>query len=102
MTRSIISNERVCYACGSPLNLHKHHMIYGTANRKKAEADGLWCYLCYTHHTANKTGVHGGNKALDTALHKTAQRAYEAKYGHEEYMRRYHLNWLEEDEWTTN
>lgn len=99
MSKSVIQHERECYACKSTLNLHKHHCIYGVANRKKAEADGLWVYLCVKHHQDPINGVHGRNKILDKALHRVAQRAYESTYGHEAYMRRYHLNWLEEDEW---
>jgi hypothetical protein len=102
MSKSIISNERACYICKTTLNLHRHHCIYGTANRKKAEADGLWVYLCQEHHEGPVNGVHGRNKELDKYLHQVAQRAYEAKKGHEAYMKRYRLNWLEEEEWTTN
>ena len=99
MSKSIMQNVRECYVCGTTLDLHRHHCIYGTGNRKKAEEDGLWVYLCVRHHVENKTGVHGGNKALNEELHRDAQRAFEAKFGHEAYMERYRLNWLEEWEW---
>lgn len=99
MSKSIISNERACYICKTTLNLHRHHCIYGIANRKKAEADGLWVYLCVDHHIQPHTGVHGGNVLLDRLLHQKAQMAYEAKFGHDAFMERYHLNWLEEEQW---
>lgn len=101
MSKSIIQNpnDRTCYACGSTLNLHRHHCIYGIANRKKAESDGLWVYLCQEHHTGVLNGVHGRNYQLNKVLHIVAQKAYERLHGHEAYMRRYHVNYLEEDEW---
>lgn len=27
-----------------------HHMIFGIANRKLADKDGLTCHLCHNHH----------------------------------------------------
>ena len=50
--KSIISNERVCYLCGSYANLQRHHAIHGWANRKLAEDDGLWVWLCMDCHAA--------------------------------------------------
>ena len=104
MSKSIMQDptDRTCYACGSTLNLHRHHCIYGIANRRKAEADGLWVYLCFEHHEGPVNGVHGRNFHLNKVLHIEAQKAYERKYGHEAYMKRYHVNYLEEDEWITS
>lgn len=59
MAKSIIQDEKVCYRCRSTLNLEKHHCVFGTANRKKADGDGLWVWLCHAHHHA----VH--NKDID-------------------------------------
>ena len=98
MSKSIMQQDKVCYACGSTINLHRHHCIRGP-HRKKAEADGLWVYLCADHHLHPIYGVHGRNYLLDRVLRIEAQKAYEAKYGHEAYMKRYHLNWLEEEQW---
>ena len=50
MSESIICNIRECYICGSQYNVEKHHCIKGTANRRLAEYDGLWVYLCRRHH----------------------------------------------------
>ena len=79
MSNSIISNERYCYFCGTPYNLHKHHIFYGTANRQKSEKYGCWVYLCYMHHNGSNAGVHF-NKKLDTELKQRAQCAFEAHY----------------------
>ena len=101
MSKSIIQdpNDRTCYACGSTIDLHRHHCIYGIANRKKAEQDGLWVYLCPEHHLHPVNGVHGRNYKLNKVLHIVAQRAYEAKHSHDAYMKRYHLNYLDEEDW---
>lgn len=95
MSKSIMQQEKKCWACGTTLNLHHHHCIYGIANRKKAEADGLWVYLCTDHHIGVINGVHGQNFKLNKILHIEAQKAYEAKHGHDAYMKRYHLNYLD-------
>ena len=96
--QSIIQQDRECWACKTTLNLHRHHCIYGIANRRKAEEDGLTVYLCVRHHTEPHTGVHGGNRQLDLELKKEAQKAYERLHGHYAYMRRYHINYLEGDD----
>lgn len=55
---SIIQENKECYYCKKTYNLHKHHIFYGTANRKKAEQDGCWCWLCERHHNMSDEGVH--------------------------------------------
>lgn len=93
MSKSILQKEKECWACHTRFNLHEHHVIYGTANRKKSEKYGLKVWLCVHHHTGN-AGVHNGNKQLDLELHQLAQRKFEEKYGHELFMNTFHKNWL--------
>lgn len=64
---SLISNERECFICKTTLNLHRHHIYFGRANRSKSEEWGCWCYLCARHHNMSDEGVHF-NKILDTNL----------------------------------
>lgn len=90
--KSIISNERRCLVCGAINDLHKHH-IFGGANRKHSDADGLWVYLCANHHNMSDAGVHF-NKDMDMALKKLGQQAYEKLYDHESFMEKYRRNWL--------
>ena len=78
--------------CGTTIDLHRHH-IFGGANRKYSEADGLWVYLCAKHHNMSDEGVHF-NKALDERLKKLGQNAYEEEHSHEEFMERYGRNYL--------
>ena len=77
--KSIIQDKKQCFVCGTTLNLHDHHIIYGTSNRKQSEKYGLKVWLCQEHHTGS-TGVHF-NRNLDLYLKKLAQEHFEAEYG---------------------
>ena len=77
---SIIQSEKECYVCKTTLELHSHHIIYGTANRKQSEKYGLKVWLCGKHHNLSNEGVHY-NKELDLHLKRLAQEHYEANYG---------------------
>ncbi len=76
---SIIQRKKQCYVCGTTYNLHDHHIIFGTANRKNSERFGLKVFLCQEHHTGS-CGVHF-NRDFDIALKKLAQGRFEAEYG---------------------
>jgi len=78
--KSLLDNDHKCWVCGDTRNLHKHHVFYGSANRKLAEKYGCWVYLCPIHHNMSNKGVHFDHD-LDTLLKKTCQRAWERKYG---------------------
>ena len=80
MSKSIISNERRCIVCGTNLNLHKHHIFHGTANRKKAEKHGCWCYLCALHHNMHPHSVHL-NHEMDLQLKQDCQEVLETEHG---------------------
>ena len=78
-TKSIISNEHYCLVCGTPISLHRHHIFYGTANRKLSEQYGLWVYLCGRHHNMSNEGVHF-NKKLDASLKMLGVKAFKREY----------------------
>ena len=80
MTKSIMSNEKECFVCGTPLDLHRHHIFYGVANRIISEKEGCWCYLCGKHHNMSNDGVHH-NYAFNITLKKYCQEKWEAKNG---------------------
>ena len=80
---SILSNERVCYVCGTPLDLHKHHVYEGIGRRKTSEKWGCWCYLCGRHHNLSQVGVHF-NKQLDTEIKQKCQAKWEEINGSRE------------------
>lgn len=78
--RSIIQTEKACYICGTMYDLHEHHIIYGTANRKQSERYGLKVWLCGYHHNMSNEGVHF-NKEADTQLKQIAQKRFEQVHG---------------------
>lgn len=90
--KSIINNEKLCLICGTTKGLHKHHVFFGV-NRKHADQDGLWVYLCGRHHNLSNEGVHF-NKDLDNALKKLGQKKYEETHSRDEFMERYRRNYL--------
>mgnify|MGYP003334493975 CR=1 FL=1 len=47
---SIIQSFRTCIKCGNRQQLHVHHCIHGTANRKLCDKDGLTVMLCAPCH----------------------------------------------------
>ena len=92
MSKSLLSNDRVCLRCGTPYNLHKHH-IYPSAFRNKSEKYGAWCYLCFNHHVGNE-GVHT-SKGTEYWLYLKAlcQERFEEKYSHELFMKEFKKDW---------
>ena len=80
MSKSIMSNERRCWRCGTTLSLHKHHIFYGWANRKLSDKYGCWCYLCERCHDMSDHGVHS-DKEADLSLKRQCQKKLEEEYG---------------------
>lgn len=80
MSKSIISNDHTCIICKTSQNLHKHHIYYGTANRKKSEEHGCWCWLCANHHNMSPHGVHQDHD-LDLEIKKMCQEILEKDQG---------------------
>lgn len=91
--KSIIDNEKQCLVCGSTSNLHKHHIFYGTANRKLSEQYGCWCYLCGRHHNLSNVGVHF-NKQLDTNLKQHAQKRFNEVYPELDFVKIFGKNYI--------
>lgn len=80
MSKSIISNAYKCIICNKNYNLHRHHIYYGTANRRLSEKYGCWCYLCAEHHNMSNKGVHF-NRFLDDKLKAYCQQILEQEHG---------------------
>ena len=96
MSKSIISNKKQCYVCGSSNNLHYHHIFFGK-NRKNADQDGLTVYLCYEHHEGTN-GVHGKNgHELDIELKIIAEAKWLEHYDKDidDFIKRYGRNFIE-------
>lgn len=91
---TVLQSEKACYVCGTTYNLHSHHVLFGTSNRKKSEKYGLKVWLCAYHHNMSNEGVHF-NKALDLKLKTKAQAYYEEHYGtREDFIREFGRNYL--------
>lgn len=92
MSKSILSNERECYVCHTPMNLHRHHVFFGP-NRRNSEDWGCWVYLCAYHHNMSDHGVHF-DRLLDVAIKRRTQAEFERLHGHEKFMEVFGKNWL--------
>lgn len=78
MSKSIISNEYICFKEGCYVNqyLHKHHIYYGRKHRKLSDKHGCWVWLCAYHHTLSNEAVHN-NHEFDLELKELCQRKWE-------------------------
>lgn len=90
--RAILQKEKKCWLCGSTLDLHRHHVFGGSANRAKSEKYGLTVYLCAPHHNMSSAGVHF-DKTFDAQLKAWAQEKFEEIYGHETFMKIFRRNY---------
>ena len=93
MSKSIVSNERLCLVCSTTHNLHKHHIFFGSGKRMLSEKYGCWCYLCGIHHNLSNAGVHF-NKALDTELKQMTQKKFIEVYPDKDFLKIFGRNYL--------
>lgn len=70
---SKIQQSCECYICHKPASagLDHHHCLHGTGDKKKADEDGLWVWLCRDCHRR----LHDFNEH-DKELQALAQRTY--------------------------
>ena len=86
--------ESKCYVCGTTYNLHRHHVFYGTSNRKNSEKYNMVVCLCAAHHNMSNEGVHR-NRQLDLRLKKQFQSKFENEIGlREDFMKIFGKNYL--------
>lgn len=95
MSKSIMQKQRECYLCRKLYDIydygeHRHHVIFGTANRRQSEKYGCVCWLCMEHHEK----VHRDVK-LAELLKMDCQAAFERIYDHETWMDVFGRNYLE-------
>ena len=99
---SIVQNRKCCFFCGAESGLDKHH-IFGGANRKKSEEDGLWIMCCHTEHVATygPDTIHGSpNRGKDMTLKMIGEyawikaRGYDEEEGIKQFVSRYGKNYL--------
>ena len=91
MTRSLLQgDQKECYLTGCQSGLDRHH-IYGGPNRSISEQWGCWVWLKHDLHMR----LHDKDKALDKRLKQDCQNAFEAKYGHDQFMKLFLKNYLD-------
>lgn len=92
--KTVLQSEKECIVCGTTLNLHLHHVFFGS-RRKLSDKRGLTVYLCARHHNMSNEGVHH-NRILDLKLKKFAQKYYEDNYGtREDFIKEFGKNYLD-------
>ncbi len=74
-----------CIVCGAP-NAERHHIFFGTANRRKSEQYGYVIPLCAEHHRGNK-GIHF-DREFDLKVKRIAQKDFEKRFGSRDDFRR--------------
>lgn len=91
---SIITKDfENCVVCGTSLNIHKHEIFYGTANRKLSIKYGLVISLCAKHHNMSNEGIHY-NKKLDLKYKKIGQKKFEKIYPDLDFIKIFGRNYL--------
>lgn len=91
----MIEENRCCYICKNSTScVEKHHVYFGTANRKISKDNGFEVDLCFKHHRGT-SGVHGKNGLeINTRLKRKWQVDYEKTHTREEFMRLIGRNYL--------
>ena len=86
------------------VKIHKHHIFYGTANRKKSDEDLMCVFLCQYHHNGSNMGVHFNNE-LDLKLKKQGEKIWIKYYTDEsenmedriyKFIKRFGKNYLDD------
>ena len=88
--KSIIPQGEGCYLCHIWNATDRHHVIHGTAGRKKAEEDGLTVMLCHEcHMSLHDQGIG------DRLLQQVGQLCWEEHYGtREDFIARYGKSYI--------
>lgn len=82
-------DKHICYRCKTWVENPDPHHIFNGAFRDFADEDG---YVIYVHRQCHEL-IHR-NAAIRLKLKAEAQKDYEAKHGHEAYMKRYRKSYL--------
>lgn len=91
--KSIMQTDDKCYLCHQAFGCDTHH-VFGGANRKFSEEDGLTVRLCrHCHDLVHFSADESYQRQKD--LHMKGQSAYEeAGHTRREFMERYGRNYL--------
>lgn len=91
-------NDPMCFRCHTTLNLHTHHIFYGTANRTLSEKDKDVCtvLLCAGCHSRIHTPQTKADEEYAKWLKKYTQKRWMESRGKnkEDFIKRYGKNYL--------
>ena len=90
--KSALQENKRCYLCGAVVNLERHHIFAGVANRPISERHGLWVWLCHNCHTGTDGAQYDKEKNL--LLKSEAQKAFERFHTRAEWMALIRKNYL--------
>lgn len=83
--------EKECFITGARQNLDKHHIYHGP-RRKAADEYGCWVWLRHDiHMMLHSKGLY------DDDLKAVCQYRFEQIYSHEEFMKVFGKNYIQED-----
>lgn len=91
--KSIIQTEKRCFKSGNTTGLEKHHIFFGTANRRLSDKYGLTIWLTAYWHRDTRSGVHA-NRGFDLELKRIGQKAFEQTKTREEFIQIFGRNYL--------
>jgi len=83
---SIVQTKCECFICHAPYTggLDHHHLLHGTGQRRLADEDCLWVWLCRRcHQNLHDHGLY------DKELQRIGQETYLKTHTREEWFRRY-------------
>lgn len=96
MGKSIVTNyDEICFFCGKKADV-KHHLIFGTGNRKLCDEDGLTVPICNSCHNMGEISSRVHDNSMAEKLSKMlGQAIFEGKIGtREEFRKRYGKSYL--------
>ena len=73
-----------CEICGRERQINRHHVFFGSANRKLSEKWGMVAILCPDCHQNGKNAVHRC-RDTDLRLKEKYQRKFEEEHTREEF-----------------
>ncbi len=92
--QSIMQDKKECYLTCRTDNLHKHHIFFGTANRKVSEDNGFWIWLTGEWHNQDSRKDIHSNMQLDLRVRMQCQRKYEETHSRQEFRKLIGKNYL--------
>lgn len=92
--KSIMQTEKECYITGRTDNLHKHHIYFGSADRKISEANGFWIWLTGEYHNQDSRKDIHSNQEFNLRIRRSCQTIFEFDHTRAEFIALIGKNYL--------